>query len=194
MHQRLLLAAALTVAGGCASKPKTTTDDSNVVEPYPDWYASAHGETGGGGGAWSGPGAGSGPGLDAINAAGAKASLGLAQLDEGRPTGAAQLFEEAAALLRGQAGSAGGTGAGGAGGVSTHAGAAGFTIQAGAFRERARAEDVAAEVSQLGLGQARIVSKRRLAAVQVGDFQSRQAAMDALRSVGRSDFIVTKVY
>jgi hypothetical protein len=75
----------------------------------------------------------------------------------------------------------------------------GFTLQVGAFLERNRAEQAAAEASSLargyGLGPVNIRQSsdtrgRPLFLVQFGQFPTRQAAANARASIGRLDYIV----
>jgi hypothetical protein len=77
--------------------------------------------------------------------------------------------------------------------------AAGFTLQAGAFRERPRAENAAADAAVLaeahGLSPVRIVPRRAdrngvLYVVQLGRFESRTAAASARQRLGRLHYIV----
>jgi hypothetical protein len=81
-------------------------------------------------------------------------------------------------------------------------GAGGFTLQAGAFRERPRAEraalDAAAVAEGHGLAPVRIVPRADewgevLYIVQVGRFDSRAAAASARRRLGRLQYIVATV-
>ncbi|MBT8486528.1 MAG: hypothetical protein HKO59_08870 [Phycisphaerales bacterium] len=187
------------VAAGCQSTSRTdqAAFDEESIEPYD----AAH--------EWSDPvllpgsvsdvdatwgGSSSGPAAPPLSAGEAqiKATQGLARIDQNRPAEAAALFEEAAALLRG--GDRQSSWSETAPPLATVISGP-FTLQAGAFRDRSRARNLAADVSRLGLGPARIIEKRvgwtgRLAVVQVGEFNSRPDAVSARQRVGRPDFIV----
>ena len=78
----------------------------------------------------------------------------------------------------------------------------GFTLQAGAYRQRPRAERAALEAAELaeghGLAPVRVVSHtdgrgETLYLVHVGRFGSRIEAVDARRRLGRLHFVVTAV-
>ncbi|MHC4210461.1 MAG: SPOR domain-containing protein [Planctomycetota bacterium] len=83
------------------------------------------------------------------------------------------------------------------------AGAAGrFTLQAGAYRQRPRAEQAAVEAAAIaeghGFSPVRIVPRRDergdvLYVVQVGRFESRTAAVSARQRLGRLQYIVAAV-
>ena len=83
--------------------------------------------------------------------------------------------------------------------MSSRANAGRFSLQAGAFRQRKHADDAARKVAQVvqqhGLGGIRIIESldergRILYLVQFGEFQTRSAASDARRLVGRLEVIV----
>ena len=83
--------------------------------------------------------------------------------------------------------------------ISSGAGPGRFSLQAGAFRQRRHADNAARNVAhvvqQHGLGGIRIVESRDnrgriLYLVQFGEFQTRSAASNARRLVGRLEVIV----
>lgn len=149
-----------------------------------------------------------------------QATLGLVYLELSRPSDAADAFAAAAVGLSGDDGrrsmyyaarsfaAAGDAGAAAAWtqrlADPTHPGWTGaadgrFTIQVGAFRERARAERAAVDAAEAaeghGLGPVRIVPRTDtrgevLYVVQVGAFGSRTAAQSARRRMGNLQYIV----
>ncbi|MHC5002013.1 MAG: SPOR domain-containing protein [Planctomycetota bacterium] len=153
-------------------------------------------------------------------AAKARASLGLVRLEQGHPEEAAELLTAAASGLSGEdateaarlaasARTGGGSAWSGSGGrpaaaaTSFHggAGASGrFTLQAGAFREQARAESVAREVRQRSpeMRPVQVIPRRdargrTLYLVQLGRFATRQEAAVARTAMNRPSYIVAPV-
>ncbi len=83
--------------------------------------------------------------------------------------------------------------------MSAEGGGGRFSLQAGAFRQRKHADKAARNVAQVvqqhGLGGIRIIESRDdrgriLYLVQFGAFQTRSAASNARRLVGRLEVIV----
>jgi hypothetical protein len=162
---------------------------------------------------------------DAHTAASAKAMLGQVRLARGRPAEAAALFEDSARGLEGEdsrqasrlaaaaherAGnqeaadrlhqSTGRSAVFASHSTAPHAYAGSFAIQVGAYQDRKRAEQAAADASAIGhregLGAAWIVPKadargRMLYHVQFGSFATHTAAANARRRIGRQEFIVS---
>ena len=154
-------------------------------------------------------------GLDGVEAAKARAALGLVALAQDRPAEAAESFAAACPDLGGQdAGQAALFAAVaferagdkesaahwdqvGREGPSPRRG--GFTIQIGAFRQRERAERAAVEAAdigqEMGLAPVRIVTRtdRRRGVfyvVQLGSFETRSEAAGARQRVGNLQYIV----
>jgi hypothetical protein len=155
----------------------------------------------------------------------ARATLGLVLADQGRPQEAAAEFAAAARTLTAddaqraalhaakayrRAGdeAAAETWLRVAQGRGRRPGAAGagtagrFTLQAGAYRQRPRAEQAAVEAAAIaeghGYAPVRIVPRRDerggvLYVVQVGRFESRTAAVSARQRLGRLQYIVATV-
>jgi tetratricopeptide (TPR) repeat protein len=156
----------------------------------------------------------------------ARAVLGLVLMDQGQPQEAATNFATAAQVLSGENSRQAARHAAKAyrrAGDDTAAEAwqrvaegrrapqaaivaagrsAGFTLQAGAFRERPRAERAALEAAAVveghGLAPVRIVPRQDewgdvLYVVQVGRFDSRAAAANARQRIGRLQYIVATV-
>lgn len=149
-------------------------------------------------------------------AASAKAMLGQIRLDQGRYRDAARLFDEASSGLRGDdaqqarqlAGQARRIAAGdptvGSGFriEAAHTVAvpeSGFALQVGAFHERERASRAAADAQELVEGSSIMPVKivpttdqrgRAMYLVRLGHFETRGAAANARRRIGRLDYIV----
>jgi tetratricopeptide (TPR) repeat protein len=166
---------------------------------------------------------------DPATAARAKATLGLVRRQQGRYLEAAGLLDQAALELTGpdareaaavasecrqNAGRSLSTrGAGGPDRLLARRASAGpsgviprddgrFTLQAGAFRERRRADGVAGEAADVarrhGLGPVRVVPSdngrgEELYLVQIGRFETRQAAAASRAVIGRLEYIVAPV-
>ncbi|MHC4992861.1 MAG: SPOR domain-containing protein, partial [Planctomycetota bacterium] len=146
-------------------------------------------------------------------AANARAMLGLVRLEQGRHGDAASLLTGAADALNGDdafqaarfaelASRGVGTRRGRPATRSSQGSGAGFTIQAGAFRERDRAEAVAMEIAQLRpnasvkpvqILQDRDSMGRPLYLVQFGRFSTRHEAASIREQLGRRAYIVTPV-
>jgi len=150
-------------------------------------------------------------------AANAKAMLGLVRMEQGRDGEAASLLHSASMHLSGtdawqadrhatiaerrEEGSRGGSSAAMSGGVADRSVAAAgrFTVQAGAFRQRDRADSVAGQVAAMvagrDVGGVQIVPRedergQSLYLVQVGRFDTRQEASKLLSTLGRREYIV----
>lgn len=165
-------------------------------------------------------------------AAKSKAMLGQVRMEQGRPREAATYFADAARGLAGedarqcahhaavayqQCGdvassrywqaeaqriAASSTSFATAAGHYNNNGAVSFTLQAGAFEDRRRAQRAADQVKSLaireGLGEVRIVPHRdargkRLYLVQFGRFATRSDAAEARSRLGRLELIVTPI-
>ena len=139
---------------------------------------------------------------DAQTQGNAQAMLGLVRMQQGHPEEASRLLEDAAATLEGDDGAQAARYskvAAGRAPVSARGSAGGFTLQAGAFRQRDRAGAAASSLERLaarhGLGPVRIVPDHErlrgtLYLVQVGHFPTRGEAARARQSLGRREYIV----
>ena len=157
-------------------------------------------------------------GLDGVEAAQARAALGLVDLAQHRPAEAAERFAAAgpdlgrqdagqAALFAALAFEQAGDEKSAAywdrvGRENQSSPRSGFTIQVGAFRQRDRAERAAIEAAdvaaQMGLAPVRIVTRtdqRRgvFYVVQLGFFETRGEAAGARQRVGNLQYIVAAV-